>query len=415
MMLPAGPAGQVTGFPRLDSPACPDWRKCDDDSTEGNGEMKVPLLDLKVQFATIEAAVRREIDEVLASQHFILGPKVEALEARTAEYTGTRHAIGVSSGTDALLIALMALDVGPGDEVVTTPYTFFATAGCIARVGARPVFVDIDGATMNLDLDQVSRALTARTKAVMPVHLFGRCVDMRALRALTDPRGIPIIEDAAQALGAESHGARAGGLGAIGCFSFFPTKNLGAAGDAGIVTTNDDRLVARLRLLRGHGASPKYFHSLVGGNFRLDAIQAAILLAKFPHLDVWTARRNENAALYQGLFAAAGLAAPGGPLLLPPVSGPGERNVWNQFVIRAPNRDRLAAHLNANGVQTEVYYPRPMHRQECFAYLGHKAGDFPVAEACAADSLALPVEPAVSADAIRYVVDRVGDFLGAST
>jgi dTDP-4-amino-4,6-dideoxygalactose transaminase len=373
-------------------------------------KMKVPLLDLKAQFAAVEGAVRREIDEVLASQQFVLGPKVDALEALVAAYTGTRHAIGVSSGTDALLMALMALDIGPGDEVITSPYTFFATAGSIVRVGARPVFADIDGATMNLDVGQVARAITDRTRAIMPVHLFGRCVDMAALRAVSDPRGLPIIEDAAQALGSESAGQRAGGLGAVGCFSFFPSKNLGAAGDAGAITTNDDKLAARMRLLRGHGASPKYFHSIIGGNFRLDAIQAAVLLAKFPHLDGWTRRRQENAELYRTGFGAHRLAAPGGPIALPPAPGPGERHIWNQFVIRAPRRDALAAHLAQHGVQTEVYYPRPMHRQECFANLGHQAGDFPVAEACAADSLALPVSPETSPLAIAYVVARVAEF-----
>jgi dTDP-4-amino-4,6-dideoxygalactose transaminase len=371
-------------------------------------KMNVPLLDLKAQFAGIEAAVRKEIDEVLASQHFILGPKVEALEAKVAAYTGSKHAVGVSSGTDALLIALMALEIGPGHEVITTPYTFFATAGCIARVGARPVFVDIDGATMNLALEQIERAITPRTRAVMPVHLFGRCVDARALRALTEPRGLAIIEDAAQALGAESHGQRAGSLGSIGCFSFFPSKNLGAAGDAGVVTTSDDKLAARLRILRGHGASPKYFHALVGGNFRLDALQAAVLLAKFPYLDGWTERRGQNAARYRQAFAARGL----GNVQLPPPAAPGERHVWNQFVIRAERRDGLAAHLKEHGVQTEVYYPRPMHLQECFAYLGYGKGAFPVSEACAADSLALPVAPETTAEQIDYVVDRVAAFYG---
>ncbi|HEY0708994.1 MAG TPA: DegT/DnrJ/EryC1/StrS family aminotransferase [Polyangia bacterium] len=372
--------------------------------------MEVPLLDLKAQFATIEADVRREIDDVFASQHFILGPKVDALEALVAQYCGTRHAIGVSSGTDAILMALMALDIGAGDEVVTTPYTFFATAGCIARLGARPVFVDIDPDTMNLRVDQVASSLTPRTKAVMPVHLFGRCVDVRALRAITDPRNIPVIEDAAQALGAESHGVRTGKLGAIGCFSFFPSKNLGAAGDAGIVTTDDDTLGRKLKVLRGHGASPKYFHALVGGNFRLDAIQAAVLLAKFPHLDGWSERRQQNADLYSQAFAARGLSAPGGPLKVPPAPGVGERHVWNQYVIRARDRDGLAAHLKTQGIQTEVYYPRPMHLQECFADLGLRPGAFPVAEACALDSLALPVAPETSTAAIQYVVDSVAAF-----
>ncbi len=372
--------------------------------------MNVPLLDLKAQFATVEAAVRREIDEVIASQHFILGPKVDALEARVAEYAGVKHAIGVSSGTDALLVALMALDIGPGDEVITTPYTFFATVGCIVRLGAQPRFVDIEPDTMNLSIASVERALSSKTKAVLPVHLFGRCVDVAELRALLDPRGIPVIEDAAQALGAESHGARAGGLGAIGCFSFFPSKNLGCFGDGGAVTTNDDALAKKLRIFRNHGASPKYFHQFVGGNFRLDALQAAVLLAKFPHLDGWTLRRQANAELYARLFEQRGLVSPVGPLSLPPPSGPRDRHVFNQYVIRGRDRDGLGAALKADGIQTEVYYPRPMHLQDCFVELGLAKGSFPVAEACAQDSLALPVAPEVSSAAIEYVVERIGAF-----
>jgi dTDP-4-amino-4,6-dideoxygalactose transaminase len=372
--------------------------------------MNVPLLDLKAQFTSIEAEVRRQIDDVLASQHFILGPKVEALETQVAAYCGTRHAVGVSSGTDALLLALMALGVGPGDEVITTPYTFFATAGCIVRVGARPVFVDIDPGTMNLDLAAVAAAITRRTRAVIPVHLFGRCVDVGALRAQLDPLGLPIIEDAAQALGAESGGVRAGALGTIGCFSFFPSKNLGAFGDAGVVTTNDHQLGGKLKVLRGHGAAPKYFHALVGGNFRLDAIQAAVLLAKFPHLDAWTARRQENAAAYTQLLRAAGLTAPGGPVATPPPVPALHRHVFNQYVVRVRDRDGLAAHLKNQGVQTEVYYPRPMHLQACFADLCLPAGSFPIAEACALDSLALPVAPETSPAAIAYVVDQIAGF-----
>jgi dTDP-4-amino-4,6-dideoxygalactose transaminase len=320
----------------------------------------------------------------------------------------------VSSGTDALLVALMALGVGAGDEVITTPYTFFATAGCIVRAGARPIFVDIDPGTMNLDLGAVSAAITPRTRAVMPVHLFGRCVDVSALRASLDPLGIPVIEDAAQALGAESRGRRAGGLGAIGCFSFFPSKNLGAFGDAGMVTTDDDALAGRLKILRGHGASPKYFHAVIGGNFRLDAIQAAVLLAKFPHLEGWTRRRQENAAAYSTLLAQAGLSAPGGPVQTPAPSGPGDRQVFNQYVIRARDRDALAAHLKSAGVQTEVYYPCPMHLQACFADLGLAPGSFPVAEACALDSLALPVAPETSGAAIEYVVGQIAAFYRAA-
>jgi dTDP-4-amino-4,6-dideoxygalactose transaminase len=373
-------------------------------------QARVPLLDLKAQFAGLEAEIRKQIDEVLASQHFILGPKVEAFEAELARYVGARHAIGVSSGTDALLMSLMALGVGPGDEVVTTAYSFFATAGCIARVGARPIFVDIDAGTLNLDLDGVRRAVGPKTRAVVPVHLFGRCVDVASLRATLDPLGIPVVEDAAQALGAESRGVRAGALGLVGCFSFFPSKNLGAFGDAGALTTNDDALAQRLRLLRGHGAAPKYFHQVVGGNFRLDAIQAAVLLAKFPALEPWIRRREENAALYVSRLGGAGLLGINGPITVPPSPAPGDRHVLNQFVIRCHDRDALAAHLAAQGVQTEVYYPRPLHLQQCFQDLGVSEGAFPVAEACAKDSLALPVAPEIPPAAIASVADAIVDF-----
>jgi dTDP-4-amino-4,6-dideoxygalactose transaminase len=370
--------------------------------------VKVPLIDLKAQFATVEAEVRRELDEVLASQHFILGPKVERLEAELARYAGVRFAVGVSSGTDALLLALMALGVGASDEVVTTPYSFFATCGSIARLGARPVFVDVDARTLNLDGDAAARAIGPRTKAVMPVHLFGRCAELAPLAAAARARGVPLIEDAAQALGAEYRGRRAGGLGAIGCFSFFPSKNLGAFGDAGLCTTDDEALAARLRTLRSHGSSPKYFHPLVGGNFRIDALQAAVLLAKLPRLDGWSAARQANAAAYHAAFARAGLTPE--PIALPPEAAAGDRHVWNQFVIRAPRRDELLEHLRRHEIQTEIYYPRPLHLQECFAYLGHREGDFPVAESCARDSLALPVHPELPAGAINYVVASIADF-----
>lgn len=371
--------------------------------------MKVPLLDLKAQFAEIESEIRREIDDVLASQQFILGTKVEALEARIAEYCGVRNTICVSSGTDAILLALMALGVGSGDEVVTTPFTFFATAGCLARLGARPVFVDIDPDTLNLDVGAVANKVTSRTRAILPVHLFGRCVDVEALRSIVK---IPVIEDAAQAFGAECRGARAGSLGAMGCFSFFPTKNLGAFGDGGAVTTNDDALAKKLRLLRGHGASTKYFHEIIGGNFRLDAIQAAVLLAKLPHVERWTTRREENATTYAESLAE--MAFPRGPLRLPPLPPSGDRHVYNQYVVQLPKRDALAAHLRKEGVQTEIYYPRPMHLQECFVGLGYHEGDFPRAEAAAKTVLALPVAPELPVSLIRYVADQVKSFYTSS-
>jgi dTDP-4-amino-4,6-dideoxygalactose transaminase len=372
--------------------------------------MKVPLLDLKPQFAALEADIRRQIDDVLASQHFILGPKVEELEQKLAAYCNVKHALGVSSGTDAILLALWAVGVGPGDEVITTPYTFFATAGCIARLGARPVFVDVQPDSMNLDPAAAIAAMGPQTRAVLPVHLFGRCVDMAPLVEAARAHNIPVIEDAAQALGSEYRGQRAGGLGTIGCFSFFPSKNLGAFGDAGLVTTNDTALYERMKLMRAHGAQPKYFHKMVGGNFRLDALQAAVLLAKLPHLDGWTGARQRHVDAYRPVFAAAGLTAPHGPVMLPAPVAAGDRHVWNQFVIRGPRRDELMAHLKEAGVQTEIYYPRPMHLQACFAELGGREGQCPVAEACARDSLALPVYPELPTGAIAYVVDQVRAF-----
>jgi dTDP-4-amino-4,6-dideoxygalactose transaminase len=369
--------------------------------------VKVPLLDLQAQFAAVEADVRRELDEVFATQQFILGPKVERLERELAAFCRTRFAVGVSSGTDALLAALMALGVGAGDEVVTTPYTFFATVGAIARLGARPAFADVDARTMNLDADAAAQLVASRprVKAVVPVHLFGRVAELAPLERAAKERGVPIVEDAAQALGAEGGGRRAGSLGAIGCFSFFPSKNLGAFGDAGLCTTGDEALAARLRLLRAHGSSPKYFHSIVGGNFRLDAVQAAVLLAKLPRLEAWTAARRANAAAYRAAFERAGLAP--APIALPPDDA---GHAWNQFVIRTPRRDELMRHLAAREIQTEIYYPRPMHLQECFAALGHREGDFPVAEACARDALALPVHPELPAGAIDYVVSAIAEF-----
>jgi dTDP-4-amino-4,6-dideoxygalactose transaminase len=293
----------------------------------------------------------------------------------------------------------MALGVGPGDEVVTTPYSFFATVGGIVRLGARPVFVDIDGATMNLRADRLAAAITPHTRAILPVHLFGRMAEMREIVAC----GVPVVEDAAQAIGSSLDGKRAGSVGIAGCFSFFPSKNLGAFGDAGLVTTNDAALADKLRLLRAHGSRPKYFHAVVGGNFRLDALQAAVLLAKLPHLDDWTARRAANADAYRAALADT-------PLTLPPPAAPNSRHIWNQFVVRAPRRDALAAHLRSREIETEIYYPQPLHLQACFAHLGHKPGDFPVAEACAADSLALPVHPDLPAGAIEYVAAAITDF-----
>ena len=368
----------------------------------------VPLLDLKAQYARIKAEIDRAVQEVFESQWFILGPKVEQCERRVAEYCGSPYGVGVSSGSDALLIALMAERIGPGDEVITTPYTFFATAGCVARVGATPVFVDIDPITCNIDVTRLEARITERTKAVVPVHLFGQCAEMDPLVDVAGRHGLVVIEDAAQAIGAEYRGRRAGSMGDYGCFSFFPSKNLGCAGDGGMVVTRDEAKAQCLQVLRGHGAKPKYYHSLVGGNFRLDALQAAIVSAKLPHLDAWTAARQNNADRYRRLFREAGLTD-GGPVGLPE-SLADRRHIYNQFVVRVERRDELRAYLKDRGVGTEVYYPVPLHLQECFAGLGHKRGDFPESEAAADATLALPVYPELSDEQAEYVVESVASF-----
>ena len=367
--------------------------------------MPVPLLDLHAQYAAIRPEIDAAIQRVLDTQHFILGPEVQALEKEVAEYSQCAYGIGVSSGSDALLAALMALEIGPGDEVITTPYSFFATAGAVVRLGARPVFVDIDPRTYNIDPVGIERALTPRTRALLPVHLYGQMADMEPILEIARDRGLYVIEDAAQAIGAEYHGRRAGSLGHIGCLSFFPSKNLGAYGDAGMIVTNDAQLAERLYLLRAHGAKPKYYHRLVGGNFRLDALQAAILRAKFKHLDEWTAARQRNAENYRRLFAAAGLD----DLRLPLDAGYG-RHIYNQFVINLAERDALIAHLKERQIGCEVYYPLPLHLQDCFADLGYRRGDFPASEAAALHSLAIPVYPELSAARQEIVVDAIIEF-----
>jgi dTDP-4-amino-4,6-dideoxygalactose transaminase len=380
--------------------------------------MKVPLLDLKAQYATIKDEMREAIDRVLEAQQFIMGPEVPALEKAVAEYVGARHGIGMSSGTDALLAALMALDVGPGDHVITPAYSFFATAGVIARLHAVPVFADIDPVSYNLSAAALERAWTglagsvrSRVKAIVPVHLYGQCCDMASILALAGRIEVPVIEDAAQSIGAMYKDGRfAGTLAPMGCLSFFPSKNLGGIGDGGMVVTSDDRLAERLRLLRNHGARPKYFHKIVGGNFRLDTIQAAALLVKLRHLDAWHKARQEHADRYRELFRQAGLADTIG---LPEVvdATPGIRaHIYNQFVIRTPRRDALRAFLTAQGVGTEVYYPVPFHLQECFSDLGYKAGDFPESERAAAETLALPVYPELTPEQQAYVVDSIAEF-----
>lgn len=367
--------------------------------------MKVPLLDLKPQFAPLRSELLAALERVAESQQFILGPEVEGLEREVAVHLGTDFAVGVSSGTDALLIALMALGVSAGDEVITTPFSFFATAGVIARLGARPVFVDIDPATYNLDATAAAAALGSRTKAVLPVHLFGRCADMDPLLEVTSSRDVPVVEDAAQAIGAaDAHGRRAGTVGALGCFSFFPSKNLGAFGDAGMVVTADAHLAQLLRILRVHGSEPKYYHALVGGNFRIDALQAAVLRVKLPQLPAWSAARRRNAERYRSLFEAVGL---GDIVTLPTdVSG----HIYNQFVVRVPRRNALRRHLAEHDIGSEVYYPVPLHLQECFRYLGHRPGDFPHAERAAGEVLALPIYPELTEAQQDHVVRTVADF-----
>jgi dTDP-4-amino-4,6-dideoxygalactose transaminase len=384
--------------------------------------MQVPLLDLKPQYASLKAEALAAIEKVCASQGFILGSEVAKLEQDVAAYSQCKFGIGVSSGTDALLLALMALDIGPGHEVITSPYTFFATAGTIARTGARPTFCDIDPVTFNLDptavddfLTQecetrggalVNRATGGVIKALMPVHLYGQVANMPPLLDLARRFGLKVIEDAAQAIGAEDEQHRACSLGDIGCLSFFPTKNLGAFGDAGMCVTQDAALAERMRVLRVHGGKPKYYHSLIGGNFRIDELQAAVLNVKLPHLDAWTSARQRNAAFYDGAFAKAKLSAH----VRTPYAVPGGRHIYNQYVIRAHNRDKLRQHLAERSVGSEIYYPVPLHLQQCFDYLGHGAGAFPHAEGAAQETVALPIYPELVPEQLQYVVDTIARF-----
>ncbi len=365
----------------------------------------VPLLDLRAQYASIREDVEEAVRRVIESQYFILGPEVEALERELADYVGCDHAVGVSSGTDALLVALMALGVGPGDEVVTTPFTFFATAGVVARLGARTVFADIEPNSFNIDPAAIEVALSPRTRAIVPVHLFGRVADMHAVERIARAASVPVVEDAAQAIGAvDERGRQAGTIGDIGCFSFFPSKNLGAFGDAGMVTTSDGALDDLLRRLRVHGMEPKYYHGSVGGNFRLDALQAAVLRVKLRHLDAWHDARRRNASRYRTLFDEAGLLEH----VRLPDDVPG--HIYNQFVIRVHARDALRSHLQATGIGTEIYYPLPLHLQECFAGLGYREGDFPHSERAAREVLALPIFPELSDDDLQHVVAAVARF-----
>ena len=385
--------------------------------------MQVPLLDLKPQYRALKAEIDAAMERICDAQAFILGPAVKQLEAEVAAYSGCAHGIGMSSGTDALLAALMALDIGAGDAVLTTPYTFFATAGTIARVGARPVFVDIDPATYNLcprKLELLLREQCARqggalvhtasgtrVKAIMPVHLYGQMVEMTPIMTLAREFDLKVIEDAAQAIGAaDAEGRRACSIGDIGCLSFFPTKNLGAFGDAGMCVSNDAALSAKLAMVRVHGMEPKYYHQIIGGNFRLDELQAAVLVIKLKHLDAWTAARQENACFYFGAFERAGLKS----TVTLPAALPGVRHIYNQFIIRAPRRDALKAHLAKEGIGSEIYYPVPLHRQQCFASLGYGEGDFPESERAAAETLALPIFPELAREQLQYVVDSIARF-----
>ena len=366
-----------------------------------------PLLDLEAQYRPLREALLAAMTRVADSQRFIMGPEVEGLERELAPMLGVRHAIAVSSGTDAVLLALMALDLKAGDEVVTTTYSFFATAAAIVRVGARPVLVDIDPATFNIDPAQAAAAITPRTRAIMPVHLFGLSADLDPIMDAAGRAGIPVVEDAAQAIGTTYKSRPIGGIGRFGCFSFFPSKNLGAFGDAGLLTTDDDLLAERARLLRTHGMKPKYYHHLVGGNFRMDALQAAVLRVKAPHLAGWTEARRRNAARYRSLFHDAGLD----DAITLPQEPAGRRHIFNQFVIRTPDRDALKRHLDEQGIGNEIYYPVPFHLQPCFADLGYRRGAFPHAERAAEESLAIPIYGELTPAQQETVVSSIGQFV----
>lgn len=403
--------------------------------------MTVPLLDLQAQYRSLKPALDEALIRVAESQVCILGSEVDALERTMAQYCGSRFALGVSSGTDALLMALMALDIGVGDEVIMPTFSFFATAGAVARVGATPVFVDSEPNGFNLNPDLLESLITPRTKAIIPVHLFGQCAAMDDIMRIAGKHGIAVIEDAAQAIGTEyKDGRKAGSIGAVGCFSFYPTKNLGAFGDAGLVTTNDEALYLKLKQIRNHGMEPRYYHKLIGGNFRMDALQAAVLNVKFPHLEAWHEARRRNAALYTRLFVETGLAEefPAGKacsgfehcpncasarverfderntILLPPAlyaeSQVSNHHIYNQYTIRVPRRDALRQYLAERGIGSEIYYPVPFHRQECFAGLGAKDRDFPVANCVAAHVLSVPIYPELSEEQIRYVVKSIALF-----
>lgn len=364
--------------------------------------MQVPLLDLKAQFASIQAEVMPAIHEVCQSQMLCLGPAVQAFEEEVAAYCDVRFAIGVSSGSDALIAALMALDIGPGDEIITTPFTFFATAGAIKRVGARPVFVDIDPDSFNIDPALIEQRITDKTRAIIPVHLFGQMAQMDPIMKVARQHDLAVIEDAAQAIGAEQDQSKCGSIGQLGCFSFYPTKNLGAFGDGGLVTTNDEPLAAKLRILRDHGQNPRYVYQMVGGNFRLDGIQGAVLSTKLKHLDGWSDKRRQNAERYNQLLAQSQVTTP--------KIDTNNRSVYNQYTIRAPRRDELQAFLSKREIGSAIFYPQPLHTQDCFKDLGYQAGDFPRTETVCREVLSLPIFPELAPEQIEHVAKSIQEF-----
>ena len=365
--------------------------------------MNVPLLDLKAQYATIREEIRAAIDEVMDSQHFVLGPKVTALEQQIAAYSGTKYAVGVASGSDALLLALMALDVGPGDEVITTPYTFFATASAVSRLGATPVFVDIHPRTYNIDPDGIEEKITDRTRAILPVHLFGQMADMDPIMEMAEKHGVKVVEDAAQSIGATYKERKAGAIGKVGCFSFFPSKNLGGCGDGGMVVTNEEDVAERIRVLRVHGSKPKYYHQMVGINSRLDALQATVLSTKLNYLEGWSAARRRHAAFYDAAFSDANVETP--------YIEPFNVSIYNQYILRIACRDELIAHLKKHGIGCEIYYPVPLHLQACYQHLGYREGDFPESERASRETLALPVYPELTEMQQECVVSRIKAFV----
>ncbi len=392
--------------------------------------MKVPLLDLKLQYNSLKKELDEALLKVAESQYFILGPEVDKMEKAFCSYLKSDHSLGVSSGTDALLVALMAIDIKPGDEVIVPAYSFFATAGVVARLNAVPVFTDIDPVTFNMNPDSFEKKISPKTKAVIPVHLYGQSCDMDPVIEIAKKHNIKVIEDAAQAIGVQYKDGRCvGTIGDIGCFSFFPSKNLGCFGDGGLVTTNNKELADKLKILRVHGGYPKYHHKIIGGNFRLDAIQAAVISVKLPHLNGWSEARRKNAQLYNKLFIDAKLAEETGrtsfddknKVLLPkavykPEVGNQESEVrnyhiYNQYIIRTQKRNEVREFLTKNNIGTEIYYPVPFHLQECFSYLGYKEGDFPASEDAANTSIALPIFPELTEEQIKYVVDKIGEFV----